>query len=75
MNPFQTHTLESFLPICGTSDVAAAVEVGIHKAAVEEAAQTQIESDFENPAFCAIYKTYWRKTLFNLRRYPDLLKT
>jgi DNA-directed RNA polymerase subunit M/transcription elongation factor TFIIS len=55
-------------------DAAKEVELGIFNAAIQHCEDKQIVRRWKNPLFREVYKMYWRKTDYNLRRNPELLK-
>jgi len=53
--------------------VATDLEAGIYDAAMRESEKRDVSED--NQAVAKVYKSVWRKTVFNVQQNPDLLHT
>jgi hypothetical protein len=49
------------------------LESGIFKATEEHCKANRVVESWSNPLFYEVYKTFWRKTDFNVLREPELL--
>ena len=75
MESFRSNVCDSFQQYTEASRDRTAIETGIYQAAVTECDEKQIVVEWENPHFRNLYNSYWRKTIFNLKKTPSLLKT